>query len=97
MTEKPPALVLFTGPTSPFARMAQVVGTELGIAFESRTIDVYSAEFLDELNPLRQIPTLVIDGKTAIFDSRTIFAYFDAISGKSSFLPGDDFAASGSN
>ena len=91
MTPTPANLVLYNGPTSPFARMTFVVGTELGIEFTDQTIDVYNAEFLDKLNPLRQIPTLAIDGKTAIYDSRSIFAYFDAISDKPSILPGEDF------
>jgi len=88
---KPKSLVLYNGPTSPFARMTFVVGTELGIEFEDQAIDVYNAEFLDRHNPLRQIPTLIIDGETAVFDSRSIFAYFDAISDKPSILPGNDF------
>jgi glutathione S-transferase len=91
MTPKPTKLVLYNGPTSPFARMTFVVGTELGVDFKDQTIDVYNAEFLDQLNPLRQIPTLIIDDKTAVFDSRSIFAYFDAISDKPSILPGGDF------
>jgi len=91
MTPKPKTLVLYNGPTSPFARMTFIVGTELGITFKDQTIDVYNAAFLDDFNPLRQIPTLVIDGKTAIYDSRSIFAYFDAISGQPSILPNDDF------
>jgi len=85
------SLILFGGPTSPFARMAWVVGTELGIEFTGKTIDVYNAEFLDEFNPLRQIPTLIINQKTAIYDSRNIFSYFDALSGRPSILPGNDF------
>lgn len=91
MITKPKSLVLYDGPTSPFARMAFVVGTELGIEFEDQTIDVYNAEFLDRQNPLRQIPTLIIDGETAIYDSRSIFAYFDAISDLPTILPDDDF------
>lgn len=91
MTPPPTKLVLYNGPTSPFARMTHVVGTELGVDFKDQIIDVYNAEFLDELNPLRQIPTLVVNDETAIFDSRSIFAYFDAISKKPSILPGDDF------
>jgi glutathione S-transferase len=91
MTTKPKTLVLYNGPTSPFARMAFVVAIELGIVFKDQTIDVYSAAFLDKFNPLRQVPTLVIDGKDAIFDSRSIFAYFDAVSNKPSILPNDDF------
>ena len=79
--------ILYTGPTSPFARMARVVSLELGIALEERVIDVYTAEFLDALNPLRQIPTLVAETGAAFYDSRVICEYFDSVSGKPSLIP----------
>jgi glutathione S-transferase len=79
--------ILYTGPTSPFARMARVVSLELGIALEERVIDVYTAEFLDALNPLRQIPTLVAETGTVLYDSRVICEYFDTVSGKPSLIP----------
>ena len=89
-----PRLVLYGGPTSPFARMARVLGEELEVPFRYEVIDVYNAEFLDRFNPLRLIPTLVLDGETAIFDSRTIFSYFDRVSTKPSILPETDDAHS---
>lgn len=79
--------ILYTGPTSPFARMARVVALELGIALEERVIDVYTAEFLDAHNPLRQIPTLVTETGTALYDSRVICEYCDSVSGKPSLIP----------
>jgi glutathione S-transferase len=78
---------LYNGPTSPFGRMARVVSLELGIAVDERVIDVYTAEFLDALNPLRQIPTLVTEAGAPIYDSRVICMYFDAMSGKPSLIP----------
>jgi glutathione S-transferase len=81
--------VLYNGPTSPFGRMARVVGLELGIAVEERQIDVYKAEFLDALNPLRQIPTLETDDGEVLYDSRAICRYFDSISGRASLIPPD--------
>ncbi|PWT74611.1 MAG: glutathione S-transferase [Proteobacteria bacterium] len=78
---------LYGGPTSPFARMARVVSLELDRAVEERVIDVYTAEFLDELNPLRQVPTLVTEEGVAIYDSRVICRYFDSTSGKPSLFP----------
>lgn len=50
--------VLSSGNTSPFGPMTRVVGLELGIPVDECQIDVYTAAFLDALNPLRQIPTL---------------------------------------
>ncbi len=73
--------ILYNGPTSPFGRMARVVALELGIPMEERVIDVYTAEFLDAFNPLRQIPTLVTETGVPIYDSRVICSYFDAVSG----------------
>lgn len=67
---------LYGGPTSPFARMTKIYGELLGVNFTYEQIDIYNAEFIDQYNPLRQIPTMVI-GDIAIFDSRTIFEYFE--------------------
>lgn len=86
------ALVLYGGPNSPYARMTRVVGMELGLAFDYRIIDVYTAEFLDIFNPLRQIPTLVVNGREAIHDSRTIFAFFAMRAGSPDFLHAGDWA-----
>jgi glutathione S-transferase len=79
--------ILYSGPTSPFARMTRVVALELDIPVEERVIDVYSAEFLDALNPLRQIPTLVTETGVPIYDSRVICNYFDAVSGRATLIP----------
>lgn len=81
--------ILYGGPTSPFARMARVVSLELDIPLEERVIDVYTAEFLDALNPLRQIPTLVTEAGVPIYDSRVICSYFDAVSGRATLIPGE--------
>jgi len=67
--------------------MARVVSLELDIRVEERVIDVYTAEFLDALNPLRQIPTLVTEAGVPIYDSRVICNYFDAVSGKATLIP----------
>lgn len=80
-------MILFNGPTSPFGRMTHVVALELGIPVEEKVIDVYGADFLDAHNPLRQIPTLLLESGQAIYDSRVICAYFDSISGRPSLYP----------
>jgi len=80
-------LILYNGPTSPFGRMARVVALELAITVDERAIDVYTAEFLDAVNPLRQIPTLVTEEGRPIYDSRVICRYFDALSGKARLIP----------
>lgn len=80
-------LILYNGPTSPFGRMTRVVAHELAAAVEERVIDVYTAEFLDAVNPLRQIPTLVTEAGLAVYDSRVICRYLDALSGKAHLIP----------
>jgi len=55
--------------------MALATAIELGIEVENEVIDVYQAEFLDPINPLRQIPTLLLDDGRPIYDSRVIVAY----------------------
>jgi glutathione S-transferase len=80
-------LILYNGPTSPFGRMTRVVAHELAVAIEERVIDVYTAEFLDAVNPLRQIPTLVTEAGQAIYDSRVICRYLDALFGKARLIP----------
>ena len=71
--------VLYTGPSSPFGRMASVVIRETGAPIEEQVIDVYAATFLDPFNPLRQIPTLVLVDGTGIYDSRVICRFAEAI------------------
>jgi glutathione S-transferase len=78
--------ILYNGPTSPFGRMARVVSLELGVPVDERVIDVYTAEFLDALNPLRQIPTLITETGAPIYDSRVICMYLDAMSGRASLI-----------
>lgn len=73
--------VLYTGPSSPFGRMAGVAIRETGVPIEERVVDVYTASFLDPINPLRQIPTLVLDNGTGLYDSRVICRYVDALAG----------------
>ncbi|MBX9629661.1 MAG: glutathione S-transferase N-terminal domain-containing protein [Burkholderiales bacterium] len=79
--------VLYNGTTSPFGRMTRVVGIELGIPVEERQIDVYTAEFLDTINPLRQIPTLETESGEVLYDSRVICRWFDSVSGRAKLIP----------
>ena len=84
-------LELFNGPTSPFGRMTKVAGIELGLDFKETVIDVYNATFLDQWNPLRQIPTLLVDDTQPIFDSLNICLFFDSLSTTSSLFSENDF------
>ena len=54
-------LTLYNGPTSPFGRKVKIVSIVQKIDLEEKIINVYEADFLDESNPLRKIPTLLIN------------------------------------
>lgn len=82
-------MILLNGPNTPFGRMALVTALELGLPVENRVIAVATAEWLDAANPLRQIPTLLLDTGDAVFDSRVICSHFAALAGATGFVPAD--------
>ena len=73
-------LTLYNGPNSPFGRKAKITGIFHKIQLEEKIIKVQDSEFLDNFNPLRKIPTLVINNNQTIIDSDNICLYFDEIS-----------------
>ena len=75
-------LILYNGPNSPFGRKTKITAIILEIPIEEKIIKIQEAEFIDNFNPLRKIPTLVIDDKQTIIDSDNICLYFDKISNK---------------
>jgi glutathione S-transferase len=82
-------MILLNGPNTPFGRMALVTALELGLAVENRVITVAAAEWLDAANPLRQIPTLLLDTGDPVFDSRVICTYFAMLAGAADLVPAD--------
>ena len=77
-------LVLYNGPNSPFGRKTKITAIILEIPIEEKIIKIQEAEFIDNFNPLRKIPTLVTDNNQTIIDSDNICLYFDKISNKES-------------
>jgi glutathione S-transferase len=75
-------LTLYNGPNSPFGRKTKITALVLEIPIEEKIIKIQEAEFIDNFNPLRKIPTLVIDNNQTIIDSDNICLYFDKISNK---------------
>ena len=75
-------LILYNGPNSPFGRKTKITAIILEIPIEEKIIKIQEAEFIDNFNPLRKIPTLVIDNNQTIIDSDNICLYFDKISNK---------------
>ena len=53
---------------------------------EEKIINVYEADFLDKHNPIRKIPTLMVN-ELAIMDSDNICLYLDTISKKNTLFP----------
>ena len=83
-------LILYNGPTSPFGRKVKIVSIVQEIDLEEKIINVYEADFLDKSNPLRKIPTLLINN-LSIIDSDNICLYFDSITNKKSLFPKDRY------
>ena len=75
-------LILYNGPNSPFGRKTKITAIILEIPIEEKIIKIQEAEFIDNFNPLRKIPTLVTDNNQTIIDSDNICLYFDKISNK---------------
>ena len=73
-------LILYNGPNSPFGRKAKITAIFHKIQLKEKIIKVQESEFLDNFNPLRKIPTLVINNNQTIIDSDNICLYFDEIS-----------------
>ena len=74
-------IILYNGPNSPFGRKTKITSLVQEINLEEKIINVYESNFLDKHNPLRKIPTLVINELT-IMDSDNICLYLDSISKK---------------
>ena len=83
-------LILYNGPTSPFGRKAKIVSIVQEIELEEKIINVYEANFLDKNNPLRKIPTLIVNDLT-IIDSDNICLYFDSITKKNTIFPKENY------
>ena len=83
-------IILFNGPNSPFGRKTKITSLVQEIYLEEKIIKVQEADFLDKHNPLRKIPTLLINGLT-IIDSDNVCFYLDSISNKKTLFPKDDY------
>jgi len=79
-------IILYNGPNSPFGRKTKITSLVQEIILEEKIIKVQEADFLDKHNPLRKIPTLLINGLT-IIDSDNICFYLDSISKKKTLFP----------
>ena len=87
---------LYSHPVSPFARKARIIAHELGLKLEVIDVQARNDESLRRLNPLKQIPILVLDDGSTLFDSPVICEYLNQAGG-GKFFPADTMwkAASG--
>jgi glutathione S-transferase len=87
---------LYSHPVSPFARKARIIAHELGLKLEVIDVQARNDESLRRINPLKQIPILVLDDGSSLFDSPVICEYLNHAGG-GKFFPADTIwkAASG--
>jgi glutathione S-transferase len=79
---------LFVSLLSPYGRKVRIVLAEKRIECELDLVDVTPAESpLDEHNPLGKIPTLLLDDGIALYDSRVIVDFLDAVSPIGRLIP----------
>jgi len=77
---------LFYSPASPFVRKCLVVAHERGLADRIQTLDCAANPITRDAtivarNPLGKVPTLLTDEGPALYDSRVICEYLDALGG----------------
>jgi glutathione S-transferase len=83
-------IILFNGPNSPFGRKTKITSLVQEINLEEKIIKIQEASFLDKYNPLRKIPTLLVNDLT-IIDSDNICIYLDSISMKKTLFPKNEY------
>ncbi len=72
---------LYSHPVSPFARKCRVIAHELGLKLEIVNVEARKDRSLRRLNPLKQIPILVLDDGSTLFDSSVICEYLNQAGG----------------
>jgi len=76
---------------SPYTRKVRIVLAEKKIDCDFETVDVSPPENpVNAHNPLGKVPALVLDDGTALFDSRVIVEFLDAVSPLARLIPEDN-------
>lgn len=74
--------------TSPFVRKVRIVAAEKRVEYEWELHNPWdAASTLSDINPLGQVPVLILDDGTTLFDSRVICEFLDTVSPISKLLP----------
>lgn len=80
-------------PLSPFARKVRIAAIELGLIDQIELVPakVVPGEandaYVKEINPLKKLPALVLDGGEVIVDSYVIAEYLDELAGGGKLIP----------
>lgn len=79
-------MTLFASPASPFVRKVRVLLLESGLAPQVEVVAASGTALAPgsmpvHANPLGKIPTLVLEGGQALYDSRVICRYLDTLAG----------------
>jgi len=82
------AMKLIGSNTSPYVRKVRVVMAEKKLDYDFVLEDVWSDDtHITQSNPLGKVPCLIMEGGEAVFDSRVIVEYFDALSPVGKLIP----------
>ena len=73
--------------TSPYVRKVRIVMAEKRLDYQMELEDVWSRDTIMKSNPLGKVPTLVMEGGEAVFDSRVIVEYVDTLSPVGKLIP----------
>lgn len=85
---------LFWSSRSPFVRKVMIMAHETGLASRIERVRTVVAptkpnpEVMDR-NPLNKLPTLILDDGRALYDSRVICEYLDALHGGAKLFPAE--------
>src|SRR5882724_4608908 len=78
---------LYSHPVSPYARKARIVAHELSLKLEIINVNARTDETYRRINPLKLVPSLVLDDGSVLIDSPVICEYLNHIGG-GKFFPG---------
>ena len=74
--------------TSPYVRKVRIVMAEKKLDYQFVLEDVWNSNAIVASNPLGKVPCLIMEGGEAVFDSRVIVEYVDALSPVGKLIPG---------
>ena len=74
--------------TSPYVRKVRIVMSEKKLDYQFIEENVWAADTkMAQYNPLGKVPSLLMDGGEAVFDSRVIVEYLDTLSPVGKLIP----------